>query len=75
MKTNHKLLVGLVIALFLMATVFLGVVKYYHITTANETGQTSEQEAAKLSFQQETSSKASTLYFPMALLQPPLQLR
>ena len=75
MKTNNKLLLGLIVALFLMVTFVVGAAKYYGATAPNGRKQNSEQGTDELSFQQETSSKVSILYFPMALLQPPLQLR
>lgn len=75
MKTNQKLLLGLIIACMLMITFVIGVVKYYDTTATGEREPGSDQATDELSFREETISKAGTLYFPMALLQPPLQLR
>jgi hypothetical protein len=53
----------------------MGVLKYYQLNTAIGAKQNREQakEEAFLNLQQE---KAGTgLYFPIALLQPPLRLR
>lgn len=73
MKTSNKLLLGLIIALFLMVTIFMGVLKYYQENRAGQTGQTSEQKVDELSFLEGAGSRAP-IFFPVALLQP-LQLR
>lgn len=74
MKTSNKLLLGLILAFFLIATIFMGVVKYYHVTTNNKVEQNTEKNTAELSFQQEEADSSTPIFFPVALLQP-LQLR
>lgn len=73
MKTSNKLLIGLIVTLFLMVTIFMGILKYYHENRAGQSGQTIEQEAEELSFREDAGSRAP-IFFPVALLQP-LQLR
>ncbi len=74
MKTSNKLLIGLIVAFFLIATILLGIVKYYQSSAASETSQNMEQEEVNaLSFQDDVGSRAP-IFFPVALLQP-LQLR
>lgn len=73
MKTSNKLLLGLIIALFLIVTIFMGVLKYYKLKQDDPFKQHQEQESKELSFLEGAGSRAP-IFFPVALLQP-LQLR
>lgn len=73
MKTSNKLLLGLIIAVLLIATIFIGLAKYYHVSATSATSQNSEKETAALSFEEGAGTRAP-IFFPVALLQP-LQLQ
>ena len=73
MKTSNKLLLGLIVALFLIVTVFMATLKYYKENQSGERELNNEQQTNELSFREDAGSRAP-IFFPVALLQP-LQLR
>lgn len=74
MKTSNKLLLGLIIALLLLATLTVGIAKYYHNTAIEENGHSQLNEpAARALSMKETKARVNTP-FPVAfILLPQLQ--
>ena len=68
MKTSNKLLIGLILAIFLLATIFIGLVSYYQIPK-----DATLEESTSNSYHQLDSNPAALVYFPVALLLPILK--
>ncbi len=65
MKTSNKLLIGLIAFIFLLATVFIGIIKYHQLPEGARMENTSSK-----SFNDLDSKTAYLLYFPRTLLLP-----
>ena len=71
MKTSNKLLIGLVVAFFLVITLYIILAKQH--LDAKATFSTSEQkEETSLNFYEQKADAGRLLYFPIAVLQHPL---
>ena len=71
MKTSNKLLIGLIIACFVMVTLFMIFAKQ-HLDASTPRSPGEQKEESSLNFYEEKADAGRMLHFPIALLQHPL---
>lgn len=74
MKTSNKLLLGLIVAIFLMVAIFIGMAKYYHVPTNGGSGSNDREEtSAEIGLEQNEAIIHAVLFSPVIFLQLPPQ--